>query len=188
MPQDNIPLLAGHYYHLYNRGNNRGDIFFEPKNYRFFLQRIHEYLTQDFILIAYVLMPSHYHLLIQATTDNIAHAMQLFGISYTKSINKHYNRVGSLFQGSFRKKLVDTDSYLLHLSRYIHLNPVKAGFVSHPEDWEYSSYQDYLGIRNGKLPKPDIVLSQFDNREAYKKFVGDYRDNNQKFIEHLMFD
>ena len=188
MSQDNIPLTPGQYYHLYNRGNNRGEIFFDPKNYHFFLQRIHKYLSQDLLLIAYALMPNHYHLLIQALTDDVALAMQRFGISYTKAINTHYNRVGSLFQGKFKRKLVDTDTYLLHLSRYIHLNPVEVGLVNHPADWEYSSYRDYIGVRNGKLPKPDIVLSQFDHREAYRKFVEDYRNNDIKTIEHLLFD
>jgi hypothetical protein len=114
--------------------------------------------------------------------------MQLFGISYTKAINKHYNRVGSPFQGKFKRKLIDTNAYLLHLSRYIHLNPVEAGLVSCAENWEYSSYREYLGLRNGVLPKGEIVLSQFDNRQAYRKFVEDYRDEDRKAIEHLLLD
>lgn len=188
MSQVNIPLIADQYYHLYNRGNNRGDIFFERKNYLFFLQRVREYLSSDLLVIAYVLMPNHYHLLIQALTDNAAHAIQRFGISNTKAINKHYNRVGSLYQGKFKRKLVDTDTYLLYLSRYIHLNPVQAGLAQKAEDWEFSSYQDYLGIRNGKLPKPDIVLNQFDDREAYRKFVEEYREEDGRGISHLLFD
>jgi REP element-mobilizing transposase RayT len=100
-------------------------------------------------VITYVLMPNHYHLLIQARTDSLSHAMQLFGISYTKAINKRFQRTGVLLQGAFQAKLVDRDNYLLHLSRYIHLNPVRAGLVQHPEDWNYSSYRDYVGLRNG---------------------------------------
>src|SRR5258708_25638612 len=99
MPRRTVPLIAGHYYHLYNRGNNRAPIFFEQENYFFFLRQLREYVVQeDAHVIAYVLMPNHYHLLVQARTDRLSHAMQLFGISYTKAINKRFDRVGAVFQ------------------------------------------------------------------------------------------
>jgi REP element-mobilizing transposase RayT len=150
MPRRTVPLIAGRHYHLYNRGHNRAQIFFEPENYTFFLRQLRTYVAAKHAhVITYVLMPNHYHLLIQARTDSLSHAMQLFGISYTKAINKRFQRTGVLLQGAFQAKLVDRDNYLLHLSRYIHLNPVRAGLVQHPEDWNYSSYRDYVGLRNG---------------------------------------
>lgn len=85
--------------------------------------------------------------------------MMKLSVSYTKAINKRYGRVGSLFQGPFRAVHVDRNEYLLHLSRYIHLNPVTAGLVPQPEEWEFSSYREYIGLRNGTLPEPKIVLS-----------------------------
>jgi putative transposase len=93
MPRRIIPLIAGQYYHLYNRGHNRANIFVESENYTFFLRRLRAYLAAEHAsVIAYVLMPNHYHLLVQAQTDNVSHAMQLFGISYTKAINERFHR------------------------------------------------------------------------------------------------
>ncbi|MDM8520298.1 transposase [Anaerolineales bacterium HSG6] len=214
MARRKVPLRAGNYYHLYNRGVNRQAIFFSRENKIFFLRKLWQFLvngqkqssqtsevsktsevtsdkkpevleTSGFSkvagnqssevsktselsqqvtgtrIIAYVFMPNHYHLLVQPQHDSLSHSMQLFGISYTKSINKRHHRVGPLFQGKFQAKHIDTDAYLLHLSRYIHLNPVEAGLVSRPEDWQFSSYRDYIGLRAGKLPCMDVVLSQF---------------------------
>jgi hypothetical protein len=114
--------------------------------------------------------------------------MQRLAISYTKAINKRYNHSGALFQGPFQVAHVDHDEYLLHLSRYIHLNPVAAGLVEHPEDWEFSSYRDYVGTRQGTLPAPDIVLSQFPSPDAYRDFVEAYKPGDKEFISHLLLD
>lgn len=97
-------------------------------------------------------------------------------------------RSGPLFQGPFQARLVDTDEYLLHLSRYIHLNPVHAGLVRHPADWSYSSFREYAGLRNGSLPKPAIVLSQFPSHQAYVQFVEAYTRDSRSVIQHLMLD
>ena len=114
--------------------------------------------------------------------------MQRFSISYTKAINKRYRRAGSLFQGPFQAVHVDQDAYLMHLSRYIHLNPVQAGLVQRPEDWEYSSYRDYIGLRQGTLPQPDIVLAQFPSVAAYREFVESYVESDKKIIASLALD
>jgi len=98
--------------------------------------------------------------------------------SYAKAINKRYNRVGHLFQGSFKHIHIDRDEYLLHLSRTLHINPVEAGLVSKPEDWESSSFRDYTGLRKGVLPQPDIILSQFPDKAAYRQFVMEYKDDS----------
>ncbi len=98
--------------------------------------------------------------------------------SYAKAINKRYNRVGHLFQGPFKNILVDKNEYLLHLSRYIHINPVIAGLVPNPEDWEFSSFRDYVGLRDGTLPQPEIILSQFSDKGTYWQFVKDYKDES----------
>jgi hypothetical protein len=114
--------------------------------------------------------------------------MQLFSISYTKAMNKRYDRVGALFQGSFRAIHVNQNNYLVHLSRYIHLNPVVAGLVERPEDWEFSSYREYIGVRSGTLPAPEIVLSQFPSRQAYQEFVESYTAREREIIADLLFD
>ena len=112
--------------------------------------------------------------------------MMRLSVSYTKAINKHFRRVGPLFQGQFQARHVDRNEYLLHLSRYIHLNPVAAGLVQRPEQWEFSSYRDYVGLRNGTLPRPEIVLSQFRTVNNYQDFVQASHDNDD--ISHLLFD
>lgn len=199
MTRREIPLKSGYYYHLYNRGHNRSAIFIQPENYIFFLGRLRKYIlgqrskvsegpkVSHARVIAYVMMPNHYHLLVQAQTDELSHAMQLFGISYTKAMNNRFQRAGTLFQGSFQVKLVDRDEYLIHLSRYIHLNPVRAGLVKRPEDWIYSSYRDYVGLRSGTLPNPEIVLGQFADQDAYRAFVEAYTQEDRNVIMHLLF-
>jgi REP element-mobilizing transposase RayT len=201
MPQRSISLVAGEYYHIYNRGNNRQDIFFERENYLFFLRRVRKYLVGETqtsevsetsevwtTIIAYCLMPNHFHLLVCPHDDELSRRMQRFSISYTKAMNKRYDRVGSLFQGQFQAVLVDRNEYLLHLSRYFHLNPVEAGLVKQPEDWEFSSYRDYIGLRQGTLPTPDIILSQFPTPKAYQEFVESYKLSDRDIIAHLLFD
>lgn len=83
---------------------------------------------------------------------------------------------------------MDRDSYLTHLSRYIHWNPVAAGLAKRPADWAFSSYRDYVGLRAGTLPVTDLILSQFPSRHAYQTFVEHYHDENVRKIDHLLFD
>ena len=112
--------------------------------------------------------------------------MQRFALSYTKAINKRYGRVGSLFQGRFRAVCVDRDEYMVHLSRYIHLNPVTAKLVERPEDWEFSSYREYIGLRAGTLPKTEAILSQFSLVDAYRVFVESHVGDNDGMIGRSM--
>ncbi|MEI2692134.1 MAG: transposase [Anaerolineae bacterium] len=177
------------YYHIYNRGVNRQPIFFTRHNWTFFLQRLNEYFTADkAIVVAYCLMPNHYHLLVHVLDAAFSFSvMQPFVTSYTKAINKEQDRVGTLFQGRFKGILVDNNDYLVHLSRYIHRNPVDAGLVARPADWVFSSYRDYIGLRQGKLPHPDIVLGQFSSRADYAAYV-EGTEQGYGPIEHLLLD
>jgi len=188
MPQRHIELCEGECYHLYNRGNNRERIFLERENYLFFLRRLRKHLVPILDIVAYCLMPTHYHLLVMLNEADLSHRMQLFSISYTKAMNKRYDRVGALFQGAFRAKHVDGNNYLVHLSRYIHLNPVIAGLIERAEEWEFSSYPEYIGIRHGTLPAPEIVLSQFPSPDAYREFVESYIPSEREIIADLLFD
>jgi len=190
MPYRKTEFRAGHYYHLYNRGANRQRIFFCDDNWGYFIKRIRHYFQPELVdVVAYCLMPTHYHLLVYLKTDDLSkEVMQPFGLSYTKGVNRQQERVGPLFQGPFEAVWVDRDEYLLHLSRYIHLNPVTAGLVRRPEEWTFSSYRDYVGLRQGSLPVPGAVLSQFVSREAYREFVESYRDRDLEIIEHLLLD
>ncbi len=164
-------------------------MIYERENYSFFLRLMRRYLLPGVEITAYCLMPTHYHLLVKVSDETeLSHSMQLLAISFTKAMNKRYNRVGALFQGAFQAKHVDKDEYLIHLSRYIHLNPVKAGLVERPEDWEFSSYREYLGRRKGQLPKPEIVLSHFPSVDAYRRFVEAPGPGGQEMIAGLLFD
>jgi putative transposase len=189
MPYRDIKFCVSEYYHLYNRGNNFQPIFFERKNYLFFLQRLREHLTSESVeLVAYCLMPNHYHVLVYLKTDELSSLMQSFGLSYTKAINTRYRRVGSLFQGPFKAVHVDRIEYLLHLSRYIHLNPVMARLVRQPEQWEFSSYLDFIGQRKGIPLKRDVVLSQFPSVDDYRQFVESYVEADKKIIQPLLLE
>ena len=188
MPKRHIKFRQGEYYHLYNRGHNRGRIFFERENYSFFLRRLRKYLLPILDVVAYCLMPTHYLLLVQLKETDLSHQMQLFGISYTKAMNKQYDRVGALFQGAFQAKYVGENDYLVHLSRYIHLNPVTTGLVKHLDEWEFSSYLEYIGLRDGTLPQTEIVLSQFPSPEVYGEFVESYAPQERRRIADLLFD
>ena len=183
-------LTAGHYYHLYNRGVNRGKIFFQRQNWGFFLRRWRIYCLPELAdVIAYCLMPTHYHFVVQLKTDDFGHrVMQPFTVSYSKSINNQEGRVGPLFQGPFQAKEVAGDAYLLQLTRYVHLNPVVAGYVTHPAEWIYSSYQDYIGLRNGTLPNMETIRQILGGPEAYKAFVEDETEQDLKEIAHLLMD
>lgn len=178
----------GVYYHIYNRGVNRQPIFFADHNWGFFIRRLREHFTEELVhIVAYCLMPNHYHLLIYVLCDAFGHeVMQPFGTSYTKAINQEQNRVGPVFQGRFKGKQVEKDGYLLHLSRYIHRNPVEAGLVTHPADWPYSSYRDYIGLRQGTLPQSEVILAQFASVASYAAYVEE-GDDKYKPIRHLLF-
>ena len=189
MPIRDTPFRAGEYYHVYNRGCNREPIFVRRENYLFFLTRLREYLcdsTAD--VFAYCLMPNHYHLLIRLRDDDLSGPMHAMSTSYSKAFNKECQRVGPLFQGPFRAIHVDREEYLLHLTRYIHLNPVVAGLVARPEDWEFSSYPEYVGLRNGTLPQPHGVLESIGSSEAYRAFVEAGGEGRQEPIMHLLIE
>jgi len=191
MPRRSILFSPGQYYHIYNRGNNRQAIFFEPENYLYFLRRLKIYIRPTATIVAYCLMPTHYHLLVrikflqdqlpsdQKTITAFSHAMQNFLISYTKAINKRFSRVGALFQGAFQAKLIELDPYLVNLCLYIHANPVKDGLVAQPEDWPYSNYLEWLGKRNGELVDHEFIREHFNNPETYQSILTDYLRTRQ---------
>jgi REP element-mobilizing transposase RayT len=183
-------ITANHYYHIYNRGVGKQPIFFCRENWAFMIQRLNHYFTPERAeIVAYCLMPNHYHLLVRVLCSDFGRkVMQPLTVSYTKAVNKQQNRNGHLFQGPYQARLVKRDADLINLSRYIHLNPVTAGLVSRAEVWVFSSYRDYVGLRNGQLPKPAIVLDQFPSREAYAEYVNFHRASDGGLSADILFD
>jgi len=176
MPYRKVQFAQGQYYHIYNRGVGQEPIFQEAENYRFLLRRVKKYASAlDIAVIAYCLMPNHYHFLLrQDGQEPVGRLPQRVFNSYTKAFNKRYDRTGTLFEGPFRAIHVDRDSYLVHLCRYIHANPVKHGLVPDLEQWPYSNYPEWIGLRNGTLVDPDFVHEHFPVAESYRRFVLDY--------------
>ncbi len=189
MPYRATTFKAGNFYHLYNRGNNRQNIFFERENYLHFLRLLRRHLpTDDLEILAYCLMPNHYHLLVHLKSGNLSERMKAMSLAYTKGMNVRYNRVGALFQGRFCSIQVDHEAYLVHLVRYIHLNPVKDRLVMHPEEWEFSSYREYAGLRNGTLPNMEQVRTLTGTQEAYRMFLEDHSLPQEAKMRSFMLD
>lgn len=153
MPYRKTAFVAGEHYHLYNRGNNFENIFIRREDYVRFLRLLRRHIVSKGTaeILAYCLMPNHYHLLVQLRRNDLSASMQSMTVAYAKGINKKYGRVGRLFQAPFQAIHVERQDYLDLLLTYIHRNPVEAGLVEQPEAWEYSSYRDYLGLRRGTL-------------------------------------
>lgn len=173
MPRRRVQFIQGGYYHIYNRGAGRQVIFSEPRNYAYLL-RLLKKITQECALsvIAYCLLPNHYHWLIRQDGDTSAGTLpaRLFG-SYTQAFNKAYGRTGTLFEGPYKAVAVTTDVYLEYLCAYIHLNPVRLGLVGEPEGWAYSNYQEWVETREGTLVDRAFVRERFGAPEMYRAYV-----------------
>jgi REP element-mobilizing transposase RayT len=166
--------IAGGIYHVIQRGNNRQAIFFSDADRRAFLNRLQRCAEECACLVhGYCLMTNHLHLLIQTSRPNVsAFSQRLFG-GHTLWANRHHHRVGHLFQGRFTSALVAEDPYMQQVSRYIHLNPVKARMVARPEDYPWSSMRAYLPTARGpKWLHTEATLEYFaGSRARYVAFV-----------------
>ena len=162
----------GAVYHVTARGNERNKVFFTKADYRKFKEYLREGQTKyGFILHCYVLMTNHYHLLIETPEKNLSRIMHYLNSSYTTYINIKRKRSGHLFQGRYKAILVDRDSYLLELSKYLHLNPVRANMVARPEEYPHSSYSAYIGESDGLVRTTDLLaMFSKDARVATQKY------------------
>jgi putative transposase len=191
--KDMITWQKGMYYHIFNRGAGKETIFCEETNFLFAIEKIKVYsLANNLSMIAYCLMPNHYHFLIRQDGETSAGKLPQYVFnSYTKAYNKKYGHSGTLFEGRFHSKAVKTNNHLIHLCRYIHGNPVKDGMVADPEDWPYSNYLEWIGKRDGDLVDREFIENQFDTGDEYRKFLLDYLmtrnlpDDVRKFLGDL---
>lgn len=161
------------FYHVMNRGLERRVIFREKDDYRSFLSiLLNLWPRYKFIIHSYCLMPNHYHFLIETPRSNLAQIMKGLNGLYTQFFNRKYKRVGPLFQGRYKSLLVDKDAYSLHLSRYIHLNPLKARLTERLEDYEWSSFPIFLGKKDSRIfLETKWLLSQIGNRRDFHRFT-----------------
>jgi putative transposase len=177
--------IPGGYYHVTCRGNERKAIFRDDTDRQAFLDRLQSSLTiYQVELHGYVLMDNHFHLMVRTRRGNLAEFMRHFNISYTSSFNRRHRRVGHLYQGRYKAILVDKDSYLLELSRYVHLNPVRirpqdkrpvAERISLLERYRWSSLAGYWDSKNKQgFVTYDSVLEQIGHsRRRYREFILD---------------
>ena len=167
-------------YHVTARGDRREAIFDDDLDRRLFLSTLAQVVNRfNWVCHAWCLMDNHYHLLIQTPDGNLSKGMRQLNGVYTQASNRRHRRVGHLFQGRFKAILVDGDAYLLELSRYVVLNPVRAGMVKAPADWPWSSYRASVGL---EPPQPwlavDGLLANFAEQRGlaqtrYAKFVAE---------------
>jgi REP element-mobilizing transposase RayT len=167
-------LYPNTYYHIYNRSNNREVVFRERDNYGLFIKKYRYHCEAFADTLAYCLMPTHFHLFVFVHSEDTDALRNQFGVllgSYTHAINKGYGRHGSLFQAGTKAKPVSDDAYLATLTAYIHNNPVRSGLTERAEEWEFSSVQDYWGLRKeGTLVRKEQVLERFSDVAAFKEF------------------
>ena len=192
MPYRGDVFSQGQYYHIYNRGAGKAKIFFNDRNYQFLLRLMKVHARKHgATMIAYCLMPNHYHFLLrQETEEPLSKFMQVLFNAYVQALNLQQGRTGTLFEGRFKHKCVEKWDYLMILCRYIHRNPVKAGLMAKPEEWEYSNYREWLGLRNDVLVDKFFVQDHFSSGEEYIKFVNDVEDEQKSYekISKYMFD
>lgn len=213
MPYRLTTFTNHNFYHIFNRGVEKRDIFSEDHDYQRFLETLYYYQykgpkprfsthkrfrNNDFEtnpkiieIICYCLMPNHFHLLIrQAGEGGSQEFMRKISNSYTKYYNTRHNRIGPLFQGEFKAVPIETDEQLVHLSRYIHLNPYVSDLVNKAEHYQYSSYSTFLGLGFNRLCTKEPIVDFFKATGQYKAFVEDYQEYAKELeeIKHLLID
>lgn len=196
---EKVLLVPGNYYHIYNRGNNGQNIFFENENYIFFLSRYDRYISPFCDTIAWVLLRNHFHFLIyvkeleDVNCENLEYSTvekprkldvhlqfgHLFN-SYAKAINKRYNKTGSLFEKNFERKKITSTKYLKNLIHYIHHNPVNHQFAAEIWDYAWSSYGSIISHQPTKINRK-LVLEIFKDVDEFKL----YHLQKQEYIEEV---
>ena len=191
-----MQFTEGSFYHIYNRGNDKRTIFFQERNYDFFLQKVKKYIASHSNLLAWTLMPNHFHFLVQANSASVAivkeapikinaltEGIRMLLSSYTKAIQKQESTTGNLFQQKTKSKCVD--GYLSTAFHYIHQNAFKSKLAHRPEDWKWSSLREYLELPSEVICKKEVAYSCIDlNR---KRLLEDsYSVVPEEFVSKLL--
>lgn len=189
MPRGPRFVFQNAFYHVFNRGINKQPIFLSEADYQFFLSKLQQLREKyDHSVYAFCLMPNHFHFSIQTRKIPISKIMSSLTTSYSMYFNRTYQHYGPVFQNRFKSILIENNSYFLKLSQYIYLNPVKAGLVSDPKNYPYSSIREALGLESLSLLDSDIVRligETKTSQKEYEKFI--YAGISQDFedIEKL---
>lgn len=174
-----MKIYSNGYYHLYNRGNNKELIFFENDNYSYFLNQFKKYVSPHCETYSYCLMPNHFHFFIRINDEALFEkGIKNFFISYSKAINKKYDRVGSLFQGRYKASEIISDGYYAAIVAYIHKNPVAAGLVKNMLEYNYSSYSAYLSGKEALLNTKE-VLEWFGGLDSFIAYHDAYLEQDE---------
>ncbi len=173
MPIRSVPLVNGYFYHIYNRVVEGRKLFYVNDNYLFYLRLWKEVnFSACCRLIAYCLMPNHYHYLVQIT-DAVLFPKKISYLftRYLKSLNTSRKETGRYFQNRFQGKWIDDESYLTRVCCYIHLNPLKANLVQTLEQWPFSNYLEFIGKRQGELWDRDFFYTYFHSPGDYESYI-----------------
>ncbi len=188
MPARRQEFQAGEYYHIFHRGTGGQKIFFEMENYLYFLRHVRKYreiLSMN--IIAYMLMPTHFHFMLQpCIPNNLSDFMRRLQTSYVQAINKRYHRKGTLFGERFQNRHVHSDRYQILLCRYIHINPVKDGIVRRLEEWSFSNYHEFIETRQETLYHADFQNRFFDTAADYKAFVAAFGTDDERDFQNWL--
>ncbi len=167
-----MPFIEKTFYHIYNRGNNKQKIFFSEANYIYFLNKIKKHIKPHCEILAYCLMPNHFHILISTksniNTNELSNGLRIALSSYTRGVNKELNRTGSLFQQNTKRKLIRTNDggkYLKKVFDYIHLNPIASNLTKELSRWSFSSFKEYY------LKKKVSTISYICNTKFASKYI-----------------
>ncbi len=173
MPRRKLVFVPGHYYHIFNRGALKSRLFHDRAEYKLFVDLLKHYcMVFDIKLVALCLMPNHFHIVIQiGSCADVAEFMRRLSSTFSKKVNLAYRRSGTLVQGRYRAKHIHDIRYLRQVCRYVHVNPVKAGLVSRPEDWEFSDYLEWVGKRNTLHERNTLSSEIFPSVNGYVDYV-----------------
>jgi len=211
--RDYKQFSEGNYYHIYNRGNGKMDIFKDEQDFRNFLKRLGLILSIElpiptaaigtrerrksrvtplskgsFSIVCYCLMPNHFHFLVRQNTNiSISLLVGKLCSSYGKYFNKKYGHVGTLYQDRIKSVKIDSNRQLLWVSAYIHQNPKVANIVPNLSYYPWSSYGEYLNIVENTLCDKEVIVNQFNSMENYIKFVDESFEMIKKNKDRELF-
>ncbi len=173
MPRKKRIWYPGASYHIMSRGNRKQNIFHDDEDRYIYLTKLLQAKERfDFSVYSYCLMTNHVHIQLQTNETEISTIMHYINMAYTVYFNRKYELVGHLFQGRYRSELIENAMYNLEVSRYIHLNPVKAEMVTLPIEYPWSSYRNYLEGEDGELISTNTILQFFQhNPSLYQMYV-----------------